>query len=607
MPLDKVAYKPFLIRAWHCLDNNELDPALEQFRIAAELIREVTNEDLLLSNADRVNSVLRNIKASALTASGWIHLRQGAFSQAAVEFTRATELVPSCKFAARLKSEAQTLEEVSRHGDASLGQLGSSRQMEFESFILKLLGDLYPETANWDPLDMPQSLLLRGLGRAILGDHHGAVSDFTSALQQNCEFGPAYRSRANIYLELGHYERAIEDYTQALTLLGDEAQLYLCRARAHENSGDHRSAMDDCDEAIKLTGTSMEAYLLRGRSRTALGDCEGAIADFSHVLKVMPGERLTLICRAMLYADLGEGVLALADCDRLIKDNEEYDNLYVIRGNVRDLLGDRGGAAADYTRALELNPYHFVAYLERGAALEALGQKDTARDDYRRVLTMVATDAMAHEWRGHAFRLLGEKQKALEEYSQSLGCDEYFVHALLSRGEILAELDDDRNALMDFTTALDIDTCLADAYIKRAWLRLKMKNPFDAIVDCRQLLTKFGWRHRNAVRAAICCYFALVDSGDRVSAKEILSQCLNEIGPHWLSNCARYLLNEITEAQLFEHEFDLDRMTVIHAYALLKNLQDGVADSAQHIEWLTEKRDRTSLDAHVVLMRAQPL
>jgi len=606
LPLDKVAYKPFLIKAWRCLDNDELEPALEQFRIAAELIREVTGDDLLMSSADRINSVLRNIKASAFTASGWIRLRKGEYGEAAVDFNKATDLVPTCRFAARLRSEAETLLEVTRNSDGPLGQLGSSRQMQFESFILKLLGDLYPETAAWDPLDMPQSYLLRGLGRAILGDHHGAINDFSSALQLNTEFGHAYRCRANIHLELTHYSQAVADYTEALRILGNDPHLFLSRARAYESCGEHRNAIEDCDKALEFAKNNLEGHLMRGRARTALGDTDGAIADFSAVLTFCPGERLTLICRSMLYADLGEVEPALADCEQLIKNDPDCDNMYVIRGNVRDLLGDRRGAIVDYTRALEMNRYHFVAYLERGAALESLGQRPAAISDYKRVLDMMPTDAMAYEWRGHAYRLLGNRAMALDQYTKSIKSDQFYVHALLSRGEVCAELGDDHGALNDFNSALDIDSCLADAFLKRAWIKLKLNSPFDAIADCRQLLSKFGWRHRNSARAAICCSFALRETNDQSSAHQLLKQCLQTIGPHWLAHTIGYLLKQEPEQGLVLEEFDNDRTTIVQSYVLMDKVLAGTPEEGENnIGWLMQNRDRTCLDALVVLSRTR--
>jgi len=604
LPLDKVAYKPFLIKAWRCLDNDELEPALEQFRIAAELIREVSSDDLLLSSAERINSVLRNIKASALTASGWIRLRKGDFSQAAVDFNKATELVPSCRFAARLRSEAETLLEVSQQSDGPLGQLGSSRQMQFESFILKLLGDLYPETAAWDPLDMPQSYLLRGLGRAILGDHHGAISDFSNAIQLNSEFGHAYRSRANIHLELAHYSQAVGDYTEALRLLGNDPNLFLSRARAYESCGEHRNAIEDCDKVLEFAANNLEGRLMRGRARTALGDTDGAIADFSAVLKFCPGERLTLICRSMLYADLGQAENALADCEQLIKNDPQCDNMYVIRGNVRDLLGDRRGAIDDYTQALEMNRYHFVAYLERGAALESLGDRVSATADYNRVLDMMPTDAMAYEWRGHAYRLLGNRTMAVDQYTKSLKSDQFYVHALLSRGEVCAELGDDHGALNDFNSALDIDSCLADAFLKRAWIKLKLKAPYDAIADCRQLLSKFGWHQRNSARAAICCSFALRETNDKSSADQLLKQCEQTMGDHWLAPTVRYLLKEKPEEEVLAQDFDNDRQTIVHSYILMDKILLGTPEAGHNnIDWLVNNRDRTCLDSLVVLSR----
>ena len=93
----------------------------------------------------------------------------------------------------------------------------------------------------------------RGSDKAEQGDHYGAISDYTKAIEIDPQNDDAFYNRGNSKLELKDYYGAISDYTRALEL---------------------KPATD--------------AYYNRGNAKTALKDYYGAISDYIKSIEIRP-------------------------------------------------------------------------------------------------------------------------------------------------------------------------------------------------------------------------------------------------------------------------------------------------------------------------------
>ena len=89
-----------------------------------------------------------------------------------------------------------------------------------------------------------------------------------------------YNNRGRAKRALGDHTGAIEDFTQAIKLKPDDAYGYNNRGWAKQEQGDHTGAIEDFTQAIKLNPNDPNAYQLRGHSKKALGQEEAAQIDF---------------------------------------------------------------------------------------------------------------------------------------------------------------------------------------------------------------------------------------------------------------------------------------------------------------------------------------
>ena len=137
-----------------------------------------------------------------------------------------------------------------------------------------------------------------------LGDYAGAIEDYTRAIkkikdgsfnyQTYAEHGLStvtvtpddsyvyyiYNNRGWAKQKLGDHTGALEDFTQAIKRKPEEAHAYQNRGIAKADLNDHAGAVEDFTNAIKRKPGDPTAYRLRGHSKQELGQEEAAQIDF---------------------------------------------------------------------------------------------------------------------------------------------------------------------------------------------------------------------------------------------------------------------------------------------------------------------------------------
>ncbi|MCX6328236.1 MAG: tetratricopeptide repeat protein, partial [Bacteroidia bacterium] len=79
---------------------------------------------------------------------------------------------------------------------------------------------------------------------------------------------------------------AIEDFTKAIELDAGSSDAYYSRALAKASSGDLNGALADLNKAIELNPEYQEAYLERGELKNELREFMDAIADFTKAIEL---------------------------------------------------------------------------------------------------------------------------------------------------------------------------------------------------------------------------------------------------------------------------------------------------------------------------------
>ena len=79
----------------------------------------------------------------------------------------------------------------------------------------------------------------RGHDKAEKGDHYGAISDYTKAIEINPNDGYAFYNRGWSKDEIGDFYGAIFDYTKAIEINPNDDAAYYNRGNSKEDLGDY--------------------------------------------------------------------------------------------------------------------------------------------------------------------------------------------------------------------------------------------------------------------------------------------------------------------------------------------------------------------------------
>ena len=100
----------------------------------------------------------------------------------------------------------------------------------------------------------------RAYDKAERGDHYGALSDYTKAIEINPNDAKAYFNRGWSKGKLKDNYGAISDYTKAIEINPNYAQAYNNRGVAKSNIGDDQGGCDDFKKAISLGNKETEKW-----------------------------------------------------------------------------------------------------------------------------------------------------------------------------------------------------------------------------------------------------------------------------------------------------------------------------------------------------------
>lgn len=137
----------------------------------------------------------------------------------------------------------------------------------------------------------PLVLNNRGMYFQTYGRDDEAVGDFTSAIELNDKFVPAYTNRAFSQLRQGRFNEALADLNKSVELEPQQPAAYSLRGSAHLQTGDARSALADYEAALKLDPDSPQLRADVGFAQLFERQFEPALAAFDSALEADPAAR----------------------------------------------------------------------------------------------------------------------------------------------------------------------------------------------------------------------------------------------------------------------------------------------------------------------------
>ena len=233
-----------------------------------------------------------------------------------------------------------------------------------------------------------ETYLLWGYVKGELGDHIGAISDYTKAIQLKPNYADAYYNRGVAKGNLDQYKAAIVDYDMAILLQPDDALSYNNRGIAKHKQGQYSGAISDYTQAIQLKPDYAEAYSNRGMTKGALGQSIAAIDDCNRAIQLKPDFAEAYFNRGLAQAMLIQPIAAIDDCNRAIQLKPNYAEAYYVRGLARVSLGEHTTAITDCSKAIQLKPDYAEAHFTRGFAKYRVGRIWEAKQDLRIALRL---------------------------------------------------------------------------------------------------------------------------------------------------------------------------------------------------------------------------
>ena len=172
----------------------------------------------------------------------------------------------------------------------------------------------------------------RGIEKSKLGDHRGAISDFTESIRINGEDAEVYTNRGISKAALENCEEAIADYNQAIRINPNLTEAYTNRGYMKCGLQDYQGAIADFTQTIRINPDSDEGYNNRGIAKYLSGDKYGALADYDQGVRIKPNDGETYNNRGIVKSELGDFAGAVVDLRKAaeifkMQGNPEYQNV----------------------------------------------------------------------------------------------------------------------------------------------------------------------------------------------------------------------------------------------------------------------------------------
>ena len=137
-------------------------------------------------------------------------------------------------------------------------------------------------SVNIDPIDKSNKLEEEGAKKWRTKDNHGAIKDYTEALELNPKNIGALFGRAYSKWELKDYEGAHSDFNKILKTEPDKIHLYTLHNLSLLNfeTKNFKEGIEVTTKLISQNFQLLNSYTNRGLYKEKLGDAKGACADY---------------------------------------------------------------------------------------------------------------------------------------------------------------------------------------------------------------------------------------------------------------------------------------------------------------------------------------
>lgn len=350
-----------------------------------------------------------------------------------------------------------------------------------------------------------------------LHEYRLAIADYTSAISLDRMNSYAYYNRGITYDKLGDFQHACEDFQHALSLQSQNIDFMYNLALSFKKLNNFTEAIQNFKQCLEIDSNHLKSLQSLGSCYERMGQYDDAMFHYDAALHIAPQNISTLISKANLLHILGGEEnyhlsirLYSSILDLLYPDGspiprnpgndrrrEEAISIIYSRAHVYEDLNDLKSSIRDLTLAIELATQLIgtstttgplreglnaiplsVLYSTRGIYYKSLEKYQQAIDDFNLFfqsgkpqlesseLNLVSV-ASVYNHRGYCYRKLEQYAEAIADYSEAICLQPANIKGYNNRAYCYAKIGEYQKAIHDYTSVISIDELNAHAYHNR--------------------------------------------------------------------------------------------------------------------------------------------
>ncbi|MCF8308130.1 MAG: tetratricopeptide repeat protein [Bacteroidales bacterium] len=294
-----------------------------------------------------------------------------------------------------------------------------------------------------------EEYFLRGIAKYNLGDHRGALKDFSQTLSIHPFYTQALHYRGVTYSVLMEKNKAIQDFNEALEFDPYNAKVLMSRGAVYLQMNKLDKALKDLDKAIMIDSDMALAYLNRAIVYKEKEKYAKALEDLNEVLDIDKFNKKAYAQRGLLKYEMGWYEKALADFNEALELAGDNPRFYYYRGLTKYQLNDIEGTLSDYSKVVQLDPTNALTYYNRAILYSQVKEYDKAISDLNRVSQLNPNNVLTYFNRAHLHYEKGNYDKAIEDYTKAIELFPAFAKAYLMRASARAQKGNQQGAKRD--------------------------------------------------------------------------------------------------------------------------------------------------------------
>ena len=206
--------------------------------------------------------------------------------------------------------------------------------------------------------ELPEEHYVLGLAHCQLQQYERGMDCFNAAIAANSADPRFYVSREDAFQVLENWHGAIENYSQALELDPECRDVFWVRGLAFESLGDWDSAIQDFSKVVPIEEYAGMALLHRGVCNMKLQRPNPAIEDFTSAIELGGSTPGMNKARGLAFLVTGQWRKAIDDFTIYLEadpDPEDIGSVFRNRGIAYGGLGEDELARKDLGKAVELD------------------------------------------------------------------------------------------------------------------------------------------------------------------------------------------------------------------------------------------------------------